>query len=92
MNLDEHYRLADGVAIRRERFGGLAYHYHTRQLYFLHSHALTEFVTGLSGRDRLADALEAFRDRAGAPALSTEGVLRSLSSLEKIGLVVRVTE
>ena len=32
MNPAHRYQLADGVAIRPERFGGLVYHYSNRQL------------------------------------------------------------
>ncbi|MFO1113233.1 MAG: mycofactocin biosynthesis chaperone MftB [Rhodospirillales bacterium] len=49
MNLDDYYRLADGIAVRPERFGGLAYSYHDRRLYFIHSHGLAAFAGGLDG-------------------------------------------
>ena len=90
MTLDEHYRLADGVAIRPERFGGLVYHYHKRQLYFIHSHELAEFVGGLTGKAPLAEAIEAFRSSRGLPALTAERMVKSLSALEKIGVLVAV--
>ncbi len=88
MNISQCYRLADGVAIRPERFGGLVYHYHNRQLYFLHSHELTEFVRGLTGKHPLAAAIEAFRDSRGLSAEAGEAMLKPLAALEKMGLVV----
>ena len=89
MNPVDCYQLADGVAIRPERFGGLVYHYHNRQLYFLHSHELTEFVRGLSGEQPLADALAAFRDSRGLSVEAADAMLKPLAALEKMGLVVR---
>ncbi len=90
MNLDARYRLADGVAIRPERFGGLVYHYDNRRLYFLHSHELAEFVGGLTAEQPLVTAMAAFRDRHGLPAETQETMLHSLSALERIGLLVPV--
>lgn len=90
MNLDARYQLADGVAIRPERFGGLVYHYDNRRLYFLHSHELAAFVGGLTAEQPLAEAMAAFRDRYGLPAEAQEAMLRSLSALERIGLLVPV--
>ena len=90
MNLNSRYRLAEGVAVRPERFGGLAYHYHDRRLYFLHSHELTEFVRGLHGACLLGEAIETFRTEHDLPAEAEESILRLLATLEKMGLVVPV--
>lgn len=89
MNPAHRYQLADGVAIRPERFGGLVYHYNNRQLYFLHSHELTEFVRGLTGEQPLAEALEAFRDGRGLSVEAADAMLKPLTALAKMGLVVR---
>ena len=52
------YRLAPGVAIRPERFGGLVYRYDNRRLYFLHSHQAVEFINCLDGRRSLQEILD----------------------------------
>lgn len=88
MNLAHVYKLADGVAIRPERFGGLVYHYENRRLYFLHSHELTEFVSRLSGQTPLAQAMEAFRTSHGLSVEVSEALLKSLAALETMGIVV----
>jgi mycofactocin system RPExFGAL protein len=90
MNTRTRYQLADGVAVRPERFGGLVYHYHDRRLYFLHSHELTDFVTGLTGEQPLAEAIDAFREQRSLPPETGETILRSLAALEKLGLLVPV--
>jgi putative mycofactocin binding protein MftB len=47
------------VAIRRERFGGLAYHYGNRRLVFLRAQALVELVESLADFPTARDALAA---------------------------------
>lgn len=44
---DAAYRLHDRVALRREPFGALAYHYDTRRLNFLHTPELAALVESL---------------------------------------------
>ena len=90
MNLASRYQLADGVAVRTERFGGLVYNYQDRHLYFIHSHEVTEFVSGLTGGQPLADAMEAFRQSHGLSPEAGETILKSLAALEKMGIVVPV--
>lgn len=90
MNSRVRYQLADRVAVRPEHFGGLVYHYDDRRLYFLHSHELTDFVTGLSGEVPLEQAIEAFRTQRNLPAETGETILRSLAALERLGLLVPV--
>ena len=68
----------------------LVYHYHDRRLYFLHSHELTEFVSGLTGEQPLAEAIEAFRQSHGLSPEAGEAILKSLAALEKMGIVVPV--
>lgn len=92
MNLDDRYRLADGVAIRPERFGGLVYDYHTRRLYFIHSHHVAALVGELTGDEPLGDALAAFRHRRGLTDADAERLIGSLASLQKIGVVVRAAD
>lgn len=92
MNDNLRYQLAEGVAIRTERFGGLVYSYNSRQLYFLHSHDLTEFVRGLTGGQRLSEALEAYRESHDLSARGGDILLKSIVSLERMGLIVSVPE
>lgn len=91
MNRDARYRLAEGVAVRPERFGGLVYRYDNRRLYFLYSDELTRFISELNGEASLAEAMEAFCRGRGLPAASGEAMLRSMAPLERIGIVVPVT-
>jgi mycofactocin biosynthesis protein MftB len=90
MKLDTHYKLADGVALRPERFGGLVYRYDNRRLYFLRSHELTEFVGELTGERPLAEAMDEFRQSHGLSVEAGEGMLNAVAALEKIGIVVPV--
>ena len=92
MNLDERYQLADGVAIRPERFGGLVYDYHTRRLYFIHSHHLAALVAELTGAEPLGETLETFGRRHGLPQMAMERLLKSFASLHAIGIVVNAAE
>lgn len=41
------WRLHPKVALRKEPFGALAYHYETRRLVFLHSQGLVDLVSSL---------------------------------------------
>ena len=91
MNATERYRLAEGVAVRPERFGCLVYHYDDRRLYFLHSHELTDFVTGLTGKLSLAEAIATFREHRSLPPESGKTILKSLATLERLGLVVQTS-
>ena len=88
MNLDNYYRLADGIAVRPERFGGLAYSYHDRRLYFIHSHGLAAFAGGLDGARPLGEAIAAFRAEHDLDEDGADALLRSLAMLERMGLVV----
>ena len=64
------------VAIRREEFGGLAYHYGNRRLVFLKAPALVELVETLAQFPSARDALAAH-----VPEGSTEPYERALSGL-----------
>ena len=88
MNLRGRYRLADGVAIRPERFGGLAYAYQSRRLYFLHSHELAKFVCELTAEKPLDETIEAFCQVEGLSAGADKALLRALDALERTGIVV----
>ncbi|MBK8211668.1 MAG: mycofactocin biosynthesis chaperone MftB [Rhodospirillales bacterium] len=92
MNPSGCYQLANRVAIRSERFGGLIYNYQNRRLYFLHSRQLAEFLAGLSGKRSLADALDTFRQCQGLSQESGEAMLNSVRALEQMGIIVPVAQ
>lgn len=82
------YCLAPGVAIRPERFGGLVYRYDNRRLYFLHSHELVEFVSGLDGRSPLDEALGAFFTTSNLPQSASTQFVKALQQLSKLGALI----
>lgn len=92
MTATEAYRLADGVAMRRERFGGLIYRYDNRRLYFLHSPETVEFLAGLDGSRPLQDAVADFvaHNPHGAPRSDT--LLHTVEQLESMGIVWAVPD
>ncbi len=57
LTLDAAYDLDPHVALRREQFGALAYHYGNRRLLFLRSADLVRVVEHLGTSASLADAL-----------------------------------
>lgn len=90
VNLNACYRLACGVAIRPERFGGLAYRHDNRRLYFLHSPELVAFVSTLDGESPLGEALDAFLQTHAAPEDAHGIFVRALSQLVKLELLEEV--
>jgi mycofactocin biosynthesis protein MftB len=88
MNLAACYQLAEGVAIRSERFGGLVYRYDNRRLYFLHSRDVADFVSGLDGQRPLQNALGDFLESRGLPAKTGETLVKTVVQLEKMGILV----
>ena len=64
------------MAIRRENFGALAYHFGNRRLVFLKTPALADVVETLSEFPSAADALAAH-----VPATGQESYRRALSGL-----------
>ena len=92
MNAAAAYRLAQGVAIRPERFGALVYRYDNRSLYFLHSKEVAAFIDSLDGSCPLDEAAEAFVARRALPASTTGVLLRTMSKLADMGLVEAVAE
>ena len=87
MNTAAHYRLAEGVAIRPERFGALVYRYDNRRLYFIHSRTAADFVGGLDGAHPLGRAVAAFVDRHALPPETGDTLLGTLGQLETMGLI-----
>ena len=83
------YRLAPGVAIRPERFGGLVYRYDNRRLYFLRSHQAVELVNSLDGRRSLQDTLDAFATARALPDSAREPLIAAVAQLEKLGILTR---
>ena len=81
------YRLAPGVAIRPERFGGLVYRYDNRRLYFLHSHRAVEFVNGLDGCRSLRETLDDFLTSREMPPSTGETLVKAVAQLERLGLL-----
>ncbi|HZQ57106.1 MAG TPA: mycofactocin biosynthesis chaperone MftB [Acidimicrobiales bacterium] len=77
------YEVDPRVAIRREPFGALAYHYGNRRLTFLRDDALVALVRELGDHPSVDDALDAARiDTARRPAFRT--ALRALAESEVI--------
>ncbi|MGB5065515.1 MAG: mycofactocin biosynthesis chaperone MftB [Candidatus Competibacter sp.] len=83
------YRLAPGVAIRPERFGGLAYRYDNRRLYFLHSHQAVEFVNRLDGSHSLQETLDEFLASQAMPQPVREMLVKAVDQLERLGLLTQ---
>ncbi|MEL6891362.1 MAG: mycofactocin biosynthesis chaperone MftB [Actinomycetota bacterium] len=57
--LDQALELHPKVALRREPFGALAYHYDTRRLVFLKHPDVVRVVESLERHDSVADTLSA---------------------------------
>jgi len=84
------YRLAPGVALRPERFGGLVYRYDNRRLYFLRSHQTVDFVTHLDGRRSLEEALDAFLLARALPGSARETLVEAVARLTRLGILARL--
>jgi mycofactocin biosynthesis protein MftB len=89
VDLTARYRLAPGVAIRPERFGGLVYRYDNRRLYFLHSHQAVEFVNGLDGRRSLQETLDEFLASREMPPSASATLVKAVAQLERLGLLAQ---
>ena len=87
MNLDAPYCVAPGVAIRPEGFGGLAYRYDNRRLYFLHSHELVDFVNQLDGASPLTEVLDNFLAARKLPESTRERFIQAMTRLETLGIL-----
>lgn len=90
MKIQAHYRLAPGVSIRPERFGGLVYRHDNRRLFFLHSHELVEFVNNLDGEVPLGDVLDDFLLTSHLSQSAHMTFTNALVQLEKLGVLVEV--
>jgi len=81
--LERAWRLDDHVALRRERFGALAYDFDTRRLSFLKSPELAELVRSL---DQHASALDACR-AIGIPEHTLPTYAQALERLAATGMI-----
>jgi putative mycofactocin binding protein MftB len=92
MKFDTVYRLAQGVAVRTEKFGGLVYRHDNRRLYFLHSHEMVGFLNELDGLGALGEVLDRFIEARGLPETTRDTLLDAVAQLEKLGVVIPVLE
>jgi mycofactocin biosynthesis protein MftB len=90
MNVTTPYRLANGVAIRSERFGALVYRYDNRRLYFIHSQHVADFVASLDGAHPLEEAVKDFVAHHALPASTKHTLLQTVGQLETMGIVSTV--
>lgn len=82
-DLDRAWRVSDGVALRPEPFGALAYHFGTRRLSFLKSRALLAVVQSL---DEYPTAREACR-ASGVAEAELPRYERALATLAQSGMI-----
>lgn len=89
VELNACYRLAPGVAIRSERFGGLVYRYDNRRLYFLHSHQAVEFIKRLDGSQSLQKHLDDFLADRQMSQSAAESLVKAVAQLERLGILTQ---
>lgn len=87
IELSTHYRLASGVAIRPERFGGLIYRYDNRRLYFLRSHQAVDLINHLDGQHSLQDVLNQFVAARNLPDTARASLVVAVAQLAKLGVL-----
>ncbi len=87
MNGTGCYRLARNVAIRPERFGALVYNHDNRQLYFIHSRLVADFMISLDGAGPSGETLDAFVARRALPAAAADTLLETVGRLERMGMI-----
>ena len=78
-------RLAQGVSLRPERFGALAYSFETRKLSFLKHPELVRVVESMDGRRSVDQVL----DHIGVAPERRRSFLRALATLESSQMLVR---
>lgn len=88
MNPASVFRLAQGVAVRPERFGGLIYEQRSRRLLFLNSPDLTALLGELDGERPLAQVLDSYLEKRALPASAGATLLCQLADLARRDLVV----
>ena len=77
------WQLSDSVALRPERFGALAYDFHTRKLSFLKTPTLVDVVRRLGESTTVGDALS----EAGVDERERSAYLQALGTLADGGLI-----
>lgn len=88
MNSTCAFRLAPGVALRPERFGGLIYERHSRRLLFVNSPELATLLGELDGVRPLDEVIDTFLARRELPADMRATLLRQLDEFARRALVV----
>lgn len=83
------YRIAPGVVIRPERFGGLVYRYDNRRLYCLRSPQIIEFLNGLKSHHSLQDALDRFLAEREIPPAMIETLIKTVTQLQRLGILIQ---
>jgi mycofactocin biosynthesis protein MftB len=83
-DLDRAWRMSDGVALRPERFGALAYHFGTRRLSFLKSRTLLGVVQSLAEYPTAREACRA----TGVVAAELPRYQRALATLAESGMII----
>jgi len=83
-DLDRPWQVSQGVALRPERFGALAYSFDTRRLSFLKSRRLFEVVRSLAQYPSGRAACEA----AGVRGAELGQVTTALTTLARTGMIV----
>jgi putative mycofactocin binding protein MftB len=81
--LDRAWRVSDGVALRPEPFGALAYHFGTRRLSFLKSRALLAVVQSLAEYPTAREACRA----SGVAEAEMPRYERALATLAQSGMI-----
>jgi putative mycofactocin binding protein MftB len=82
-DLDRPWQVSEGVALRPERFGALAYSFDTRRLSFLKSRRLFEVVRSLQEHPSGRSACEA----AGGQGVELSQVTNALTRLAGTGMI-----
>lgn len=82
-DLDRAWMLSEGVTLRPERFGALAYDFRTRRLAMLKDPGLVDVVRALAGRASAREACVA----AGVDARRLDSICLALDSLARSGMI-----
>jgi len=83
VGMSQRFRLADGVSLRLEPFGALAYDFRTRRLSFLKDPLLVELVRELADHP----SVEAACDAVNVPMARRVAFAQALSSLAASGMI-----
>jgi mycofactocin biosynthesis protein MftB len=86
-DLDRPWTLGEGVALRPERFGALAYHFGTRRLSFLKSRTLLDLVRALADHPSARAACDA----VGVPDDELPRYGQALGTLAAGGIITQRT-